>query len=92
MKTVNHFLLEYPEFKENLDSLGDKLKTKAGHLNPIAGDQSVNFITNLEQHHKMGLLLGGLQLSFDNITTYSFKRCVAAAIGKVLQDSHGKVT
>ena len=32
-----------PGFKENLDSLWDKLKTKARHLNPIDGDQIVNF-------------------------------------------------
>ena len=29
VETVNHFLLERSEFKENLDSLWDKLKTKA---------------------------------------------------------------
>ena len=41
----------------------------------------MNFIANLDQHHKMILLLAGLQLSFDNITTNS-KRLVAAAVGK----------
>ena len=30
VKTVNHFLLECPGFKENLDSLWDKLKAKLG--------------------------------------------------------------
>ena len=69
--------------KENLDSLWDKLKTKARNLNPTDGDQIVNFITNLDQHHKMLLLLGGLQLPFDNITTNSIKRFVAAAVGKI---------
>ena len=42
------------------DSLWDKLKTKARHLNPIDGDQIVTFITNLDQHNKMLLLLEGL--------------------------------
>ena len=59
--TVNHFLLECPEFKENLDSIWNKSKTKARHLNPVDGDQIVFFITNLDQHNKMLLLLGGLQ-------------------------------
>ena len=84
VKTVNHFLLECPGFKENLDSLWDKLKTKARSLNPTDGDQIVNFITNLDQHHKMLLLLGGLQLPFDNITTNSIKRFVAAAVGSMV--------
>ena len=61
MEIVNHFLFECPKFKENIDSLWDKLKTKARHLNPIDRDQIVNFITNLDQHHKMLLLFGGLQ-------------------------------
>ena len=69
VETVNHFLLECPEFKENFDSLWDKLKTKARDLNPIDGDQIVNFISNLDQHQKMLTPLEGLRLLFDNITT-----------------------
>ena len=53
VKTVNHFLLECSGFKENLNSLWDKLKTTAKHLNPVDGDQIVDFITNLDQHDKM---------------------------------------
>ena len=83
VKTVNHFLLECLGFKENLDSLWDKLKTKARHLNPVDGDQTVNFITNLDQHNKMLLLSGGLQLLFDDLTANSVKRFVAAAVGKI---------
>ena len=64
VETVDHFLLECSGFKENLDSLWDKLKTKARYLNPVDGDQIVDFITNLDQHNKMLLLLGGLQLPF----------------------------
>ena len=82
VETVNHFLLECPGFKENLDLLWDKLKTKARNLNPIDGDQTVNFITNSDQHNKMLLLLGGLQLLFDNLTATSIKRFLAAAVGK----------
>ena len=71
VETVNHFLLECPGFEENLDSLWDKLKTKARHLNPVDGDQIVDFITNLDQHNKMLLLLRGLQLPFDDLTANS---------------------
>ena len=91
VETVNHFLLECPGFKENLDSLWDKLKTKARHLNLVDGDQIVDFITNLDQHNNTFLLLGSLQLLFDDLTANSTKRFVAAAVGKNLQDLHGKV-
>ena len=83
METANRFLLECPGFKENLNSLWAKLKTKAIDLNPFDGYQIVNFIINLDQYQKMLLLLGGLQLPFDNITTNSIKRFVAAAVGKI---------
>ena len=83
VETVNHFLLECPEFKENLDSLWDTLKTKARHLNPVDGDQIVDFITNLDQPNKMLLLLGVLQLPFDDLTANSIKRFDAAAVGKI---------
>ena len=81
--TVNHFLLECPGFKENLDSLWDKSKTKARHLNPVDEDQIMDFITNLDQHNKMLLHLGGLQLPFDDLTANSIKRFLAAAVGKI---------
>ena len=83
MKTVNHFLRECPGFKENLDSLWDKLKTKARHLNLADGDQIVTFITNLDKHNKMLLLLGGLQLPFNDLTANSIKRFLAAAVVKI---------
>ena len=83
METVDHFLRECPGFKKNLDYLWDKLKTKARHLNSVDGDQIVDFITNLDQHNKMLLLLGGLQLPFDDLTANSIKRFLAAAVGKI---------
>ena len=67
------------------------LKTKARHLNPVDGDQIVDFITHLDQHNKMLLLLGGLQLPFDNLTANSIKRFVAAAVGKIYKIRMGKV-
>ena len=43
----------------------------------------MNFITNLDQHHKMLPLLGGLQLPLDNITTNSIRRFFAPAVGEI---------
>ena len=43
----------------------------------------MNFITNLDQHNKMLLLLGGLQLPFDDLTANSPKKFVVAAVGKI---------
>ena len=43
----------------------------------------MNFITNLDQHHKMLFLSVDPHLPFDNITTNSVKRFVAAAVGKI---------
>ena len=91
METVNHFLLERPGLKEYFESLSDKLKTKARDLNPIDRDQIVNFITNLDQHHKMLPLLGDLQLPFDNITTNSVKRFVASAVEKIYKSHTEKL-
>ena len=82
VKTVDQILLDFPGFKENFDSLWNKLKTKAKDLNTVDGDQIVNFITNLDQHHKMRLLLGSVRLPFDDITTKCIEGFVAAAVGK----------
>ena len=83
VKTVNQFLLECLGFKENFDSLWDKLKTKARHLNPTDRDQIVDFITNVDQHNKMLLLSAGLQLPFHYLSANSIKRFVAVAVGKI---------
>ena len=43
----------------------------------------MNFIANLDRHNKMLLLLGGLQLPFDDLTANSIKRFVATAVRKI---------
>ena len=85
VETVNHFLLECSGFKENLDSLWEKLKTKASHLHPVDGDQIVDFITNLDQHNKMLLLLRGLQLPFDDLTANSKKDLLLQLLEKFIR-------
>ena len=83
VETVNHFLFKCPGFKENLGSLWDKLKAKARHLNLIDDNQIVDFVTTLDQHNKMLLLSGGLQLLFDDLTANPIKRFSAAAVGNI---------
>ena len=53
VESVKHFVLECRGFEENFDSLWEKLKTKVTELNPADGDHNVNFVTNLDQHHKV---------------------------------------
>ena len=40
-------------------------------------------IDNLDRHHNVLLLLGGLCLPFDNVTNALVKRFLAAAVGKI---------
>ena len=40
-------------------------------------------IDNLDHHHNIPLLLGGLWLPLDNVTNTLIKRFMAAAIGKI---------
>ena len=60
--------------------MGSKLKTR---VRPVDGEQIVDFVIDLDKHNKILLLLGGLQLPFDDLTANSIKRFVAAAVGKI---------
>ena len=51
--------------------------------NQADGVNICQFIDNLDRHHKVLLLLGGLCLPFDNVTNTLIKRFIAAAIGKL---------
>ena len=51
--------------------------------NQADGVNMCQFIDNLDRHHKVLLLLGGLCLPFDNVTNTLIKRFIAAAIGKI---------
>ena len=42
-----------------------------------------DFITNLDPHKKVLLLLGGLSLPFDNASVVLIKRFFASAVGKI---------
>ena len=49
------------------------------------------FIDNLDRHHKVLLLLGGLCLPFDNVTNTLIKRFIAAAVGKTHKLHRGRL-
>ena len=51
--------------------------------NQADGVNKCQFIDNLDRHHKVLLLLGGLCLPFDNVTNTLIKRFIAAVIGKI---------
>ena len=49
--------------------------------NQADGVNISRFIDNLDRHHRVRLLLGGLCLLFDNVTNTLIKRFIAAAVG-----------
>ena len=51
--------------------------------NQADGVNICRFIDNLDRHHRVLLLLGGLCLPFDNVTNTLIKRFIAAAVGKI---------
>ena len=51
--------------------------------NQADGVNICQFIDNLDRHHKVLLLLGGLCLPFDNVTNTLIKSFIAAAVGKI---------
>ena len=82
IEDVATFLLDYPFFKENIDSVWVNIKARNTETNPLDSTQICNFISNLERDSKVVLLLGGLSLSFDDGTTILIKRFISPAAGK----------
>ena len=77
-ESVTHFLLDCSYFKQNFLSLWRNLKLKSQC--PMKLMELLNicqFIDNLDRHHKVVLLLGGLCLPFDNVTNTLIKRFMA---------------
>ena len=66
--SVTHFLLDCSYFRNNFDSLWNKLKLKIVQSNQTDGVYVCNFITNLDQNNKVLPLLGGLALPLDSKT------------------------
>ena len=74
VESVTHFLLDCSYFKQNFLSLWRNLKIKITVSNQADGVNICQFIENLDRHHKVLLLVGGLCLPFDNVTNTLIKR------------------
>ena len=72
----NHHLIDCPAFRSNS-------KTKIINCNQTDSIVISNFLTNLDSHQKVLLLLRGLNLLFDDTSTSKIKRFVASAVAKV---------
>ena len=83
IENTDHFLLDYPQFKENLGSIWRNLDLKIMRSNPTDGIQIANFIKVLNRQHKIMLLAGVLSLPFDHETTTLIKRFISPAVGKI---------
>ena len=80
---VYHHFIECLPFRDNYSSLWSNLKTKITNFNQTDGITMSDFITNLDPHKKVLLLLGGLSLPFDDASVVLIKRFVASAVGKI---------
>ena len=83
IESVTHFLLDCSYFRNNFDSLRNKLKLKITQSNQTDGVHICNFITNLDRNNKVLLLLDGLALPLDSETNIQIKRFISAVAGKI---------
>ena len=82
-ETVYHHFIECPPFRDDYSSLWSNVKTKIINFNQTDGITMSDFITNLDLHKKVLLLLGGLSLPFDDASVVLIKRFVASALRKI---------
>ena len=82
---THHFLLDCSYFTQNFLSLWRNLKIKITVSNQADEVNICQFIDNLNRHHKVLLLSGGLCLPipFDNVTNTLIKRFIEAANGRI---------
>ena len=77
-----HFIECLP-FRDNYNSLWSNLKTKIINFNQTDSITMSDFITNLDPHRNVLLLLGGLSLPFDDASVVLIKKFVASAVCKI---------
>ena len=82
-ETVYHHFIECSSFRGNYNSLWSNLKAKIINFNQTDGITMSDFITSLDPHKKVLLLLGGLSLPFDDASVVIIKIFVASAIGNI---------
>ena len=80
---MTHFLLDCSYFRNNFDSLWNKLKLKIAQSNQTDGVYICNLITNLDRNNKVLLLLGGFALPLGSKINIQIKRFISAAVGKI---------
>ena len=73
-------------FRDNYNSWWSNLKIKIINFNQTDGITMSDFITNVDPHKKVLLLLGGLSLPFDDASVVLIKRFVASAVSKKLRE------
>ena len=96
IESMTHFLLDCSYFKQNIFSLWRNLKIKITVSSQADGVNICQFIDNLDRHHKVLLLLGGLCLPFENVTTGWPQTWKTWKTGKIrefekLSESQGKL-
>ena len=80
---VANLFLDCSYFRNNFESLWNKLKFKIAGSNPTDGAYICNFIKNLDGRSKVLLLSGGLALPFDNETKVLINRFISSAMSKI---------
>ena len=80
IESATHFFLDYSYFRNNFDSLWNRLKIKIAQSNQTDGIYICNFNTNLDGHNKVLLLLGELPLPFNNETNIQINRFISSAV------------
>ena len=83
IESVTDSLLDCSYFRNDFDSLWNKLKLKIAQTNQTDGVYICNFITNLDRNNKVLLLLGGLALPLDSKTNIQINRFISAAVSKI---------
>ena len=83
IESVTHLFLDCFYFRNNFESLWNKLKFEIAGSNPTDGAYICNFIENSDGHNKVLLLLGGLALPFDNGTNILINRYISSPMGKI---------
>ena len=77
IETLDHFLLDCPQFKEDFDSIWRNLELTIIRSNQTDSIQTANFIKKLYRQHTAMLLVGRLSLLFDNKTTTLIKKIIS---------------